>query len=296
MKKLYKSIIALVLMLSAEQGMAQLNPLGAQYYNNEYLINSAYAGRDQGLKLSAAYRKLWGGLPGAPLTQNITAEYGFQRVGIGLNVHNESAGLLNQTRVVGSYAYHLPLDSGKRQLHFGVSVGIAGQHLDNNNVNGNPNDIAIGDYNGRRSYIDGDFGIGYTTQRLNIQAAVPNLNDFFKRGKDEVADLVTFYAAVAYRIDLSSDFDLEPKVAFRGVRNYENMVDLGARLSFADRKFNLMGLYHTNKSATFGMGFDLLKRYMISGLYTTETSALNTYANGSFELNLRINLNRKTTN
>lgn len=290
MNRIYKIAIFVVAISSFKQADAQLNPLGAQYYNNEYLTNPAYAGMEKGgLKLNVAYRRLWSGLPGAPLTQNITADYGFNRVGIGVNVNNESAGLLRETRATGSYAYHLPLDSGKSQLHFGISIGVMSQNLDNSSVNGNPNDISIGDYNGRRAYIDGDFGIAYTSGHLNIQAAIPNLNDFFKRNQYKVADLVTFYSALGYNFSLKGGIEIEPKVAFRGVRNYDNIVDIGTRVSFADRKLFLTGIYHSSKSTTLGLGFDFMKRYMISGLYTTETSALNSYANGSFEINLRIN-------
>jgi len=289
MNKIYKIAICAFMVISLQQVKAQLNPLGAQYYSNEYLINPAYAGKETGLKLNAAYRKLWSGIPGAPLTQNITADYGFNRVGVGLNINNESAGLLKQTRVIGSYAYHLPLDSGKKQLHFGVSLGVMSQRLDNSNINGNPNDISIGDYNGRRAYIDGDFGIGYTSDKLSIQAAIPNLNDFLNQKQSNVADIVTFYSAISYNFALKGGIELEPKIAFRGVRNYDNMLDIGTQITFADRKLLVVGIYHSNESATVGLGLDFMRKYMISGMYTTQTSALNTYANGSFELNLRIN-------
>jgi type IX secretion system PorP/SprF family membrane protein len=289
MNKIYSIIICALICFSVQKANAQLNPLGAQYYSNEYLINPAYAGKQEGLKLNAAYRKLWSGIPGAPLTQNITADYGFKKVGIGLNVNNESAGLLRQTRVVGSYAYHLPIDSGRKQLHFGISLGMASQRVESSDISGNPNDISVGDYNGQRTYIDGDFGIAYTSDHLSLQAAIPNLNDFFNRNNVGVADLVTFYGAISYHITFKSGIELEPKIAYRGVRNYDNMVDAGAQLAFADRKFLCTALYHSNKSTTMGLGFDFMRKYLISGLYTTQTSALNSYANGSFELNLRIN-------
>ncbi|WP_235524284.1 PorP/SprF family type IX secretion system membrane protein, partial [Pedobacter sp. Hv1] len=109
MKNIYAITAGVLLLLGlGTTASAQLNPLGSQYYNNQYLINPAFAGMGQGLKLNAAYRKLWSGIPGSPLTQNITADYGFGKVGVGLNVNNESAGLLRQTRAVASYAYHLP--------------------------------------------------------------------------------------------------------------------------------------------------------------------------------------------
>lgn len=292
MNKIYKLTVFVLFFIGMQAAKAQLNPLGALYYNNEYLINPAYAGEEKGLKLNAAYRKLWSGLPGAPLTQNITADYGFKRVGLGINVNNESAGLLKQTRATASYAYHLPIDSGKRQLHFGVSVGVMSQHFDESNVNGNPNDILIGDYNGRRSYIDGDFGIAYTSKRLSIQAAIPNLNNFFSGNLTEVVDFVAFYSALSYNFNLKGGIEVEPKIAFRGVKGYDNLVDFGTRVVFADRKFFLTGIYHSNESTTLGLGVDFMKKYLISGMYTTETSALNSYANGSFELNLRINFSK----
>lgn len=292
MKTIYSIIICALAIISANKAEAQLNPLGAQYYSNEYLINPAFAGKDAGFRLNAAYRKLWAGIPGAPLTQNVTADYGFAKVGLGLNVNNESAGLLRQTRVVGSYAYHLPIDSGSKQLHFGISIGMMNQRLEHSDISGNPNDVLVGDYNGRRTYIDGDFGIGYTTERFSIQAAIPNLKNFLDRDVIKVSDYVTFYSAASYKFVLKDGMELEPKIAYRGVRGYKNMMDAGAQLAFADRKFFCMAMLHSNESATMGIGFDLLKKYMLSGLYTTQTSALSTYTNGSFEFNLRINFGK----
>lgn len=288
----YYIVFALFFLFQVNTLKAQLNPLGAQYYSNPYLINPAYAGYEQGLKLNAAYRKLWSGIPGAPLTQNITADYGFKRVGLGLNVNNESAGLLRQTRVAASYAYHLPIDSGKTGLHFGISLAVMSQRLENADVVGNPNDISIGDYNGRRTYLDGDFGMAFTTERLSLQMAIPNLKDFLGRDLGNVADITTFYGAVAYNFTLNPTMELEPKAAFRGVRNYKNMLDVGAQLAFSERKFLAMAMYHSNESATLGLGMDFARKYLISAMYTSQTSALNSYANGSFEINLRINFKK----
>lgn len=291
MNKIYKLAIFALLVIVGAQAKAQLNPLAAQYFNNEYLINPAYAGKQEGLNLNAAYRKLWNGIPGAPLTQNITADYGFKRVGIGINVNNESSGLLRQTRVVGSYAYRLPLGKGNKQLNFGISLGMMNQNIENSDINGNPNDITVGEYNGQRTYFDGDFGVAYTSNKWNLQAAIPNLKNFLERDLRNVADLVTFYSAISYKFKLK-EMEIEPKAAFRGVRNYDNMFDLGTQVAFSDRKLLFLAMYHSNESATFGLGLDFLKKYMVSGMYTTQTAALSSYTNGSFELNLRINFGK----
>lgn len=295
MKTIYKILTLLLVTITSSNAYAQLNPLSAQYYTNKYLINPAFAGKEGGLKLNAAYRKLWSNVPGSPLTQNITADYGFDKVGLGLNVYNESAGLQRQTRVVGSYAYHLQLGAEAQQLHFGISLGFMNQRLENSDIYGNPNDPLVGQYNDRKTYLDGDFGIAYTSENLNLQVSVPNLKSVLKKDVIKLADVTTFYGAASYKVNISEGtegVDLEPMVAYRGVKGFDNIWDAGAQLEIANKQVFLMGLYHSSKSATFGLGMDFKRKYLVSGSYTTQTSALSGYTNGSFELNLRLNLGK----
>ncbi|MBE9598552.1 type IX secretion system membrane protein PorP/SprF [Pedobacter sp. MC2016-24] len=296
MKTRYQIGLLIVLAaLCSKSVNAQLNPLSSQYYTNQYLINPAFAGDAQGLKVNGAYRKLWSNVPGSPLTQNVTVDYGFGRVGLGLTVNNESAGLQRQTRVVGSYAYHLPLSGDGQHLNFGVSVGFMSQRLENADIYGNPSDPMVGQYNDRKTYLDGDFGISYTSDHLNIQASVPNLKSVLKKDVIKLADVATFYTAISYRLALSegaNGVDAEPKFVFRGVKGFDNIWDAGAQVSLVDKQAFLLGMYHSSKNATFGLGMDYKHRYLISGTYTTQTSALSNYTNGSFELNLRLSLGK----
>ena len=290
-----KLLLVAIVAICTTNIKAQLNPLSAQYYTNQYLINPAFAGAGEGLKLNGAYRKLWSNVPGSPLTQNLTADYGFNKVGIGLSVNNESAGLQRQTRVVGSYAYHLMLSENNHKLYFGVSLGFMSQRLENADIYGNPNDPMVGQYNDRKTYLDGDFGIAYTSDKLNIQASVPNLKSVLKKDVIKLADVATFYTAASYKIQLSEGpegIDMEPKVAYRGVKGFDNIWDAGSQFSIAGRQVFLLAMYHSTENATFGLGMDFRKKYLISGTYTTQTSALSGYTNGSFELNLRLNLSK----
>jgi type IX secretion system PorP/SprF family membrane protein len=204
MKIIYKTFLLMAITaISTTTLKAQLNPLSAQYYTNQYLINPAFAGAGQGIKLNGAYRKLWNNVEGSPLTQNLTVDYGFNKVGIGLAINNESSGLERQTRVVGSYAYHLQLNNNNQQLHFGVSLGFMSQRLENADIYGDPADPSVGQYNDRKTYLDGDFGIAYTSDKLNIQAAIPNLKSVLKNDVIKLADVATFYTAVSYKIWIS---------------------------------------------------------------------------------------------
>ncbi len=275
---------------------AQLNPLGSQFYINQYLINPAFAGTDQGLKINGAFRKLWSGISGAPVSQSLTADYGFSKVGIGLNVASESAGLQREIRAVATYAYHLKLNNEANQLHFGLSGGFTNQRLENNDVNGDPNDPLIGQYNDRKTYIDGDFGVAFTSSKWTIQGSIPNLKSFFKKETIKQADVNVFYSAISYKFNFNEGLNLvqlEPKVAYRGVKGFDNIWDAGAMVSIANKRILFTGLYHSNESGTFGLGMDFQNKYLVNAMYTTETSALSGYTNGSFELNLRLNLSKK---
>lgn len=297
MKTIYKFLALLLIVFTiSNRSQAQLNPLTAQYFNNPYLINPALAGSTNGIKINSAYRKLWSNFPNSPVMQNLTGDYGFDKFGIGLNLYYEKAGLQRQIRVMGSYAYHLSLNEQNDQLHFGLSLGFMNQSLDNTAIYGNPNDPGIGQYNDRKTYLDGDFGVAFTSNRINLQASIPNLKRVLKKEVIKLANVTTFYTAASYKIKISegeTGLGLEPKIALRGVKGFSNILDVGGQLEFANRQVFVMGLYHSTESATFGLGINFQKKYLISGTYTTQTSGLSDYTNGSFELNLRLNLDRQ---
>jgi type IX secretion system PorP/SprF family membrane protein len=289
---------ALLLILgvfTAPQLAAQLNPLSSIYYQNQYLSNPAMAGMEDHFKLNLALRKQYSGMPGAPVTQSFSADGGLgERVGLGLHLHNDKAGLLQYTRVMGTYAYHLPLSNESEKLSFGVSLGFMNERLNEADVNGDAGDDRIGQFNKRETFIDGDFGMAYTSEKLTIQGALPNLKSFFSADDVNSVDYSLFFTAVSYKFHIhqpsNNDLIVEPKVALRGVKGYKNSYDVGANVTITEHGLSLMGLWHSSQSATFGMGLNLNKTFNLMGVYTTETGRLSRYTNGDLEIALRVNL------
>lgn len=275
---------------------AQLNPLATQFFQNQYLFNPAMAGINQGLNINLSVRKQWSSIPGSPFTQAISADYLLSRAAFGVNVYNEQSGLLKSTRAVATYAYHIPLGENNQKLNFGVSAGILTQRVPYDQIIGDPGDLSVSRYNERQSYLDGDFGASYTSNNLNIQAALPNLKTIFnKDNNNNTIDLSLYFTAVSYRFGTDQSLNsiaIEPKVCFRGVKGYTNILDAGANLIFANNQLSIQGMYHSTKSTTFGFGLNK-SNYSILAFYTTETSALNNYTNGDFEISLRLNLLNK---
>ncbi|MBB2145368.1 type IX secretion system membrane protein PorP/SprF [Pedobacter sp. LMG 31464] len=291
MKSLLNIIFGSVAMLlTISTAKAQLIPLSSQYYINTYLGNPAFAGETKGLSANLSYRKLWSNVPGSPVQQSLTADYSTNKVGLGLNVNLDKAGLQRQTRVVGTYAYHLPLNGDNQQLHFGLSLGFMNQRLSNNDIVGNSNDPLAAEYNERKTYIDGDFGLAYTTNSFKLEGVLPNLKTLFKRDEIKLADVTTFYTALSYKLEISAGMDgveIEPKVVYRGIKGFDNVWDAGSQFAIANKQVLLMAMYHSSKSASFGLGMDYKRKYLINGSYTTQTSSLNNYTNGTFEINVR---------
>lgn len=80
------ALILLISVINAQILKAQLNPMSAQYFNNQYLGNPAMAGMG-GLNLNMGVRKQWSTIPGSPSTQSLSADYAMSnKAGLGLNL------------------------------------------------------------------------------------------------------------------------------------------------------------------------------------------------------------------
>ncbi|MFC3363683.1 type IX secretion system membrane protein PorP/SprF [Pedobacter fastidiosus] len=290
MKKILTAITLLGLGLSAQ---AQLNPMGSMYYQNQYLSNPAMAGIESGWEINAGYKAQWTAIEYAPAMEAVTATHGSDngKVGLGLNFFNDRAGVVQRTSVKASYAYHLPLNSGKSFLDFGLSAGIMDEWVDFNRIRGDLADASLYSFNQRSLYFDGDFGMAYRNGSLTVQGTLPNLKRLLERDVERtVADRSLYMAAVSYRFaskNGSALSSIEPKVVYRGVENYRDILDAGANLEFFGNKLLLSGMYHSTNSATIGAGTTYRNRLTILTQYTTNTSDLQSYSNGEVEIALK---------
>lgn len=283
----------LCFLLNTPQNLiAQLNPMGALYFQNQYLGNPAMVGR-KGLDLNMGFRKQFSSLQGGPTSQTLTGEYAFaSNAGVGLKLSGESSGLFKSLRSVASYAYHLPLNENNSTLSFGLSLGFLNERVSQEDINGDPNDVMVANYNQRQAYVDGDFGMAYTNNKFTVQAALPNMKGVFKRDLvNETVDLATFFSAISYKIVTSgaNGIGLETKMAYRGIKGLGDILDIGANLTYANDRVYLFGMYHSSQSATFGLGMNY-QSFSITGMYTTTSTPLANYTSGNFEIGLKANI------
>jgi type IX secretion system PorP/SprF family membrane protein len=267
---------------------AQINPMAAQYFQNTYLANPAMAGVQQGIRFNLGYRNQWSNIQGSPRNLSVTGEYGSEKVGVGVNFYKDEAGLLSRSKIQASYAYHLPLNNEDGKLHFGISLGLQMNSLNIQNVVGSPNDLTAMRYNDQENIIDGDFGLAYSDKKFRIEGALSNLKNQMQIEDNEISDYATFMTAFTYMAQVS-DWQVHPKLVYRGVKNFNDILDMGLEIRTPDNQLGFMSMYHTNKSMSLGLSYQKVKQWQLLVLYNTPVQALKSYATGTFEIGLQVN-------
>ncbi|NIG56456.1 PorP/SprF family type IX secretion system membrane protein [Chitinophaga sp. Cy-1792] len=278
---------------SLSKTAALLDPSATSYFQNQYLANPAMAGVDTGWHFNASYRGQINGIEGAPVTQFFSGDgYVGARVGAGLNIFNDKAGLLARTRIAGSYAYHLPLNDYGAKLNFGLSLAMNFQRLDYSKINGDPNDPAARQYNNRDDYFEADFGMAYTDRHWTAQASLPNIRAMFTgKSYPGVDGGTVFFSALAYKFDLyGAVSSVTPKACFRSIKGYDPIIDVGLNVGFVQNVLNLTALYHTTGSFAFGVGVYVMNTVRLNAFYNTQTSGLRNYTDGTYEVGLTVDL------
>lgn len=291
MKKL---IIITILLFIGKIGYSQLNPMGSIYYHNQYVANPAMAGIAEGWELNAAYKAQWTVIDNGISMQTVSAAYGSsnKKVGFGFLFYNDKAGVVQSTSAKATYSYHLPLNNQNSFIDFGLSGGFMNENINQSQVIGDLGDVSLTNFNDRKIYFDADFGVALRTKGITIQGAMPNLKRLL--GKDikrNLVDRATFMSAVSYKIALNKGKlnSVEPKVMYRAIDNFKDIIDLGSNFIFSEGKLQLSGIYHSTGSITFGAGTLYKNKLTILAQYTTNTSDLGSYSNGEAEIGLKYN-------
>ena len=291
MRHIIKSAYLITLIFISTNSFGQISPMGAQFFQNRYLANPAMAGVEQGFRANVGYRIQGGNMPGSPRTTTLTSDYRNNKVGLGLTLYKEQAGLIDQNKVVGTYAYHLPLNDDSKQIHFGLSVGVFSERLNMQMMQGSMGDQTALQFNDRPTRLDGDFGFAYTDNRFTLEGAISNMRQQMGSEGPDYAGYNTFYAAASYTF-MTNGLSINPKVAYRGISDYKNLFDAGFELLALDKQLGLMGMYHSNESFTAGINYEHKQQLRFMFLYTSGTSAVQNFTNDMFELGLQLNLHK----
>lgn len=276
-----------------DKTMPPQDPLLTSYFHNQYLANPAMAGVDTGLSINIGYRKQWKEVTDAPVTFALTGDYRLGRkMGIGVTVLNDQAGVLKQNRVAFTYAYHLKLSEDQSEyLHIGLTGAIDNRHIEKRK--NAPQDPYVDEFNNKGNEFQADFGMAYTNDKLTLQASLPNLTRTFKNtDKVEPRSSPSFFMAASYKFGTKCPQinSIEPVVAFRGVKGYQAIADIGAKVNFYRNTVNMFAMYHTNNAVSAGVGFQFKNSIEVQASYTSQTAGVKTSVDGNFGLGIKVRL------
>lgn len=284
-------LLSSISIASFAQNINSINPPASQYFSNKYISNPAHAGsgKQVGLISTVSYIGQMEAIPGSPSTKLLTLDYKSNgNVGLGFLVSKESAGLFSNTRLMGSYAYKVDFNAeGTTNLRLGLSFGFTRQTIDLSQIIATPGDASVVSFNNRQSMLDADMGFVYTDRNFTLEGAAHNLRRSMEKSYTTEADFNLFYGAMSYNIQLNSEINVTPKFVYRGVKNYDNITDLGAEVSFKE-PFKIMAMYHSTKSTSMGFQYNRNNRWQFYGYYTTPTKELVGLNAGAFELGIQL--------
>jgi type IX secretion system PorP/SprF family membrane protein len=250
MKKILFLICSLVGLIRVAE--AQIDPLYAQYLNNPLLINPAYTGLNNNLNASLTYRKQWAGFDGSPATVNASVHSTLvdNKMGAGLFILQDKAGINKNTEIQATYAYRLDLKD--KFLSFGLQAGVI--NFRSNEGDLNAKDPSAPEFSGNQNYSKPTLGAGLilSSERYFLGLSVPRMVKAKAEFDGQETDLYQqhFYLTGAYVVFVTERIRFKPAVLFRGVNGAPVSADVNASFNIDERY--TAGVYTRNFN-TYGL-------------------------------------------
>lgn len=279
---------------------AQFDPQFTQYMYNESFINPAYAGSHEALSLTAVGRKQWVGFSGAP--SNITfsghTPLANNKIGVGLNVMNESIGVMYRNMILLNGAYRLK--AGEGTFCFGLQAGASAytERLSQvTTIEGND-----------RQFIqstpvlwapNAGAGLYYYTARWYAGVSAPRMllntseGNAVKTGF--VPGSISYYLTGGYVFELNEDYKLKPSVMLKAAAAAPLQPEVNVQGIFRDKLWLGVG-YRLNDAIACMLGWQVNSQFRIGYSYDYAVSKLSTFNSGSHEIQLNYTFAYKNKN
>jgi len=222
----YIYILLLTFLFLAEM-KAQQPVQYSLYMLNQYRHNVAYAGMDDYLSATGAFRKQWLGLEGSPISQNINVHLPWQYMsgGAGLNIENDILGAERNTSILMSYNYVARFSSNVR-LSLGIGGGILQKAIDGSKLLAPEGNYEGGTINHNDDLIPvgveaalapmTNVGLYLSTKSLQIGVAAENLIEPVVSYKSDIVTGIqlkrNYTAYTAYKFNISDGLSFQPSL------------------------------------------------------------------------------------
>jgi type IX secretion system PorP/SprF family membrane protein len=305
MRKFFKIALALVVLgLFSNISYGQQDAQYTQYMYNPLSVNPAYAGARDVLSFVGLYRSQWVGLEGAPRTMNFALHSPIgKKVGLGINFTRDEIFISDESYLDIDFSYTLDVSS-KAKLALGIKGGAHLLNIDSNKLN--TGGFNNGDPDAQIN-IDNKFspqigaGAFYYTDNFYLGLSIPNFieTEHFDESSNSnnssatAKENVNYYLMTGYTFDVSEALKFKPAVLTKVVQGAPLQVDLSANFLIHD-KLTLGAAYRWSAAISGLVGFQVSDQIMIGFAYDRETTDLQQYNDGSYEVFLRFELFNRT--
>lgn len=304
MKYNYLSLLLLVLLGSFSTN-AQQDPQYTQYMYNTQVVNPAYAGSRDALSFGALYRTQWVGLDGAPTSITFTGDTpigALDNMGLGLSIVRDELGPSVETNLVIDYSYSITT-SENSELSFGLKAGLDMLDVDFNKLNiADQGDvfehnidnklqpqIGAGIYfNTEKYYVGLSVPNFLTTQHFN-DSAIDDIQDGSFVGSVTAAERLHYFLIAGYVFDINENLKFKPAVLAKVVSGSPLQADFSANF-LINEKFTLGAAYRWSAALSAMVGFQASNSIFIGLGYDYQTTELEEFSDGSYEIMLRFDV------
>ena len=244
---------------------AQKDPLFSLYLNNTVVVNPAYAGSRESVRLAAVQRWQWVGLEGAPATTSFSANLPLRdsKVGLGLSLLNDEIGPTNSTAFSFDLAYHLKLSEdqvtsifrtkkGKGNLirrrkelkgvflSFGFKTGLDFTKVALDKLRSTiVNDPALLESLNNKVRLNLGLGVYLYSARYYLGFAVPRIFSKQMDYENQNGSVISFkerpiYLNGGFVMDLNPNYKFKPSFMLRFIHGVQPSLDLNASVIFQD--------------------------------------------------------------
>ncbi len=309
MRNSYIAILVLIL-LGTYSSSAQQDPQYTQYMYNTQVINPAYVGSREALSFGLLARTQWVNFEGAPKTGTFTVNSPIGvlgNMGLGLSIVHDELGPAVESNITIDYSYTINT-SDTDKFSFGLKAGLDLLDVDFTKLNiADPGDIFE---NNIDSKIQPQIGAGvyYHTDRFYTGLSVPNflntkhfdesqigniINDpSGTAGSTTAAERLHYFLIAGYVFDLSDNLKFKPATLIKLVSGAPLEWDASANF-LINEKFTIGASYRWSAALSAMAGFQISDEIFIGVGYDYQTTDIETYSDGSYEVFLRFDVFNK---
>lgn len=302
-KKKIHGVFPVLFLLIIQNICSQQDPQYTQYMYNTQIINPAYAGSREVLSFGVLGRTQWVNLDGSPQTGTFSVNFPtglYRNMGLGLSIVHDQIGPAIESNVVVDYSYSInmaPYTISK--LSFGLKAGVDLLDVDYSRLNlSNPNDPFFQNNVDKKLNLQVGAGIYYRTENFYVGASVPNFlnSKHFDESSLENQDVnnlaidrLHYFYIMGYVFDLGQNLKFKPATLVKFVSGAPLQWDLSANF-LVHNKLALGASYRWNASVSGLVGFQISKSVFAGVAYDYQSTVLEDYSNGSYEVFLRFDV------